>query len=58
MRKQIPINFYTKIGQDTTFHILGKIVEQNHFFPFFKTQNRCLIKFSVLSRKYIPWSSL
>ena len=42
--KKILINFYTKFGQDTTFHILGKKVEQNHFFPFFKTQNRCLTK--------------
>ena len=44
MKKKIPINFYTKFWQNTTFHILGKKVENSHFFPFFETQNRCLTK--------------
>ena len=40
----IHIKFYTKFGQNTTFHILEKKGEKSHFFSFFETQNRCLTK--------------
>ena len=40
----IHIKFYTKFGQNTTFHILEKKSEKSHFFSFFETQNRCLTK--------------
>ena len=44
MKKMIPINCYTKFGQNTTFHILGKKVGKRQIYPFFETQNRCLTK--------------
>ena len=42
LTKMIQINFYTKFGQNTTFHVLEKKVEKSHFFSFFDSQNRCL----------------
>ena len=60
MKTIIQIKFYTKFGQNTTFHILEKKkeVKRSHFFPFFETQNRCLTENFSCVEKYNEFFSL
>ena len=58
LTKMIQINFYTKFGQNTTFHVLEKKSKKVTFFHFLTVKIDVWLIMSVLSRKYRELFSL